>query len=45
MCLEIYQIAEAFSSHRFVVKYPYMAEEVKWNTVFEDLSHEKSYCA
>lgn len=33
MSLEIHQIAEAFSSHRFVETYPYMADEIKWNIV------------
>ena len=33
MSLDIYQIAEAFSSHRFAVTYPYMADEIKWNIV------------
>ncbi len=33
MSLNIYQIAEAFSSHRFGVTYPYMADEIKWNIV------------
>ena len=33
MSLNIYQIAEAFSSHRFAVTYPYMADEIKWNIV------------
>jgi len=33
MSLDIHQIAEAFSSHRFVVTYPYMADEIKWNNV------------
>jgi len=33
MSLDIHQIAEAFSSHRFVVTYPYMADEIKWNIV------------
>src|SRR5215210_4454149 len=33
MNLDIDQIAEAFSSHRFVVTYPYMANEIKWNIV------------
>ena len=31
MSLNIDQIAEAFCSHRFVVTYPYMADEIKWN--------------
>ena len=31
--LDIHQIAEAFSSHRFVVTYPYLANEIKWNIV------------
>lgn len=29
----VYQIAEAFSSHRFVDTYPYMADEIKWDIV------------
>ena len=29
LSLDIYQIAEAFSSHRFAVTYPYMADEIK----------------
>ena len=29
MSLDIDQIAEAFSSHRFVETYPYMADEIK----------------
>ena len=33
MSLNIDQIAEAFCSHRFVVAYPYMADEIKWNIV------------
>lgn len=33
MSLNIDQIAEAFSRHRFVVIYPYMADEIKWNIV------------
>ncbi len=33
MSLDIYQIAEAFSSYRFAVTYPYMADEIKWNIV------------
>jgi hypothetical protein len=33
MSLNIDQIAEAFRSHRFVVTYPYMADEIKWNIV------------
>jgi len=33
MSLNIDQIAEAFCSHRFVVTYPYMADEIKWNIV------------
>ena len=33
MSLDIHQIAEAFSSHRFVVTYPYLADEIKWNIV------------
>ena len=31
--LNIDQIAEAFCSHRFVVTYPYMADEIKSNIV------------
>ena len=33
MGLDIHQIAEAFCSHRFVLTYPYMADEIKWNIV------------
>ena len=33
MSLNIDQIAEAFCSYRFVVTYPYMAEEIKWYIV------------
>ena len=33
MSLDIHQIAEAFCSYRFVVTYPYMADEIKWNIV------------
>jgi len=33
MSLDIYQIAEAFSSQRFAAAYPYMADEIKWNIV------------
>ena len=33
MSLDTYQIAEAFSSYRFAVTYPYMADEIKWNIV------------
>ena len=33
MSLNIDQIAEVFCSHRFVVTYPYMADEIKWNIV------------
>ena len=33
MSLDIYQIAEAFSSWRFAETYPYMADEIKWNIV------------
>ena len=29
MSLDIYQIAEPFSSYRFAVTYPYMADEIK----------------
>jgi hypothetical protein len=29
MSLDIHQIAEALCSHRFVVTYPYMADEIK----------------
>jgi len=36
MSLDIYQIAEAFSSYRFAVTYPYMADEIKWNIVGEE---------
>lgn len=32
MSLDIYQIAEAFCSHKFAVTYPYMAGEIKWNS-------------
>jgi hypothetical protein len=33
MSLDTYQIAEAFSSYRFAVTYPYMADGIKWNIV------------
>ena len=33
MSLDIYQIAEAFCSHRFAETYPYMADEIKWDIV------------
>jgi hypothetical protein len=33
MSLDIHQIAGAFCSHRFVVTYPYMADDIKWNIV------------
>ena len=33
MSLDIYQIAEPFSSYRFAVTYPYMADEIKWAIV------------
>ena len=33
MSLDSDQIAEAFCSHRFVVTYPYLADEIKWNIV------------
>ena len=33
MSLDIDQIAEAFCSHKFVVTYPYMADDIKWNIV------------
>jgi hypothetical protein len=33
MSSDIHQIAEACCSHRFVVTYPYMADEIKWNLV------------
>ena len=33
MSLNIDQIAEAFCSYRFVVTYPYMADEIRWNMV------------
>ena len=33
MSLDIHQIAEALSSHRFVETYPYLADEIKWNIV------------
>ena len=33
MSLTTDQIAEAFCSYRFVVTYPYMADEIKWNIV------------
>ncbi len=33
MSLDIHQIAEAFCSYKFVVTYPYMADEIKWNIV------------
>jgi len=33
MSLNIDQIAEAFCSYRFVVTYPYMADDIQWNIV------------
>ena len=33
MSLNIDQIAEAFCSYRFVVTYPYLADEIKWDIV------------
>ena len=36
MSLDIQQIAEAFCSYRFVVTYPYMADEIKWNIIGRD---------
>ena len=36
MSLNIDQIPEAFCSYRFVVTYPYMADEIKWNIVGEE---------
>ena len=33
MSLDIDQIADAFCTHRFVVTYPYMADEIKWTIV------------
>jgi hypothetical protein len=33
MSVDIDQIAEAFCSHRFVVTYPNMVDEIKWNIV------------
>ena len=33
MSLDIQQIAEAFSGHRFAVTYPYLADDIKWNIV------------
>ena len=33
MSLNIDQIAEAFCSYIFVVTYPYMTDEIKWNIV------------
>ena len=33
MSLDIHQIAEAFSSYRFAVTYPYLADEIKGNIV------------
>lgn len=33
MSLSMEQIADAFCSYRFVVTYPYMADEIKWNIV------------
>jgi hypothetical protein len=33
LSLNIDQIAEAFCCHNFVVTYPYLADEVKWNIV------------
>jgi len=31
--LDIYQVAEAFSNHRFAATYTYMAAGIKWNIV------------
>src|SRR5215216_2995592 len=31
--LDIDQIAEAFCSYRFVVTYPYLSDQIKWNIV------------
>ena len=33
MSLDIYQIAEAFCSYRFIETYPCMADEIKWSIV------------
>lgn len=33
MSFDIYQIVESFSSHRFAVTYPHMADGIKWNIV------------
>ena len=33
MSLRNDQIAEAFCSHKFVVTYPYMADQIKWNII------------
>jgi len=33
MSLDIYQIAEAFCSHRFAETFPYMDDEIKWNMI------------
>jgi len=33
MSLGIDQIAEAFTSYRFAMTYPYMADEIKWSMV------------
>ena len=33
MSLTMEQIAEAFCSYKFVVTYPYMADDIKWNMV------------
>jgi len=33
MSLSIDQIAEAFCSYRFVVTYPYKANEINWNII------------
>ena len=46
MSLDIYQIAEAFSSHRFIETYPYLADEIKWNIVgSEELMGRKAVIA
>ena len=33
MSLDIQQIAEAFSRHRFAVTYPYLVDDIKWSIV------------
>ena len=33
MSINIDQIAEAFSTHRFAATYPYLSDDIKWNIV------------